>query len=109
MSNQKWTAYFPSHYKTSEKRRYFVVLTLFYQTIYSCCLITRFYVLVKLAYTLAIFFTYFIQFYVPMEILLPPLKKGLAKGCTTGIDIFMRTAMVTVTCKLDSVEQYNLG
>jgi len=59
-----------------------------------------FYVLVKLGYTLAIFFTYFIQFYVPMEILIPPLKKGLAKGCTTGIDIFMRTAMVVVTCAL---------
>lgn len=59
-----------------------------------------FYVLVKLGYTSAIFFTYFIQFYVPMEILIPPLKRGLAKGCTTGIDIFMRTAMVTLTCAL---------
>jgi len=59
-----------------------------------------FYVVVKLSYTLAIFLTYFIQFYVPMEILVPPLQKGLAKGCKTSIDAFMRIAMVTVTCAM---------
>lgn len=58
------------------------------------------YVLVKLSYTLAIFFTYFIQFYVPTEILIPPLQEGLAKGCKTGIDVFMRLALVTITCAL---------
>jgi len=59
-----------------------------------------FYVCVKLSYTLAIFLTYFIQFYVPTEILIPPLQKGLAKGCKTGIDVFMRLAMVIITCSL---------
>lgn len=59
-----------------------------------------FYVIVKLSYTLAIFLTYFIQFYVPTEILIPPLQKGLAKGCKTTIDVFMRLAMVIITCSL---------
>jgi len=58
------------------------------------------YVLVKLSYTLAIFFTYFIQFYVPTVILIPPLQEGLAKGCKTGIDVFMRMALVIISCAL---------
>lgn len=56
--------------------------------------------MVKLAYTLAIFLTYFIQFYVPMEILIPPLQKGLAKNCKTAVNVFMRVAMVMLTCKI---------
>ena len=63
----------------------------------------RFYVFVKLSYTFAIFFSYFIQFYVPMQILIPPLQKGLAHNCRTGIDIFVRVAMVVTTCKLVQV------
>jgi len=59
-----------------------------------------FYICMKLAYTFAIFLTYFIQFYVPTEILIPPLQMGLAKGCKTGIDVFMRLAMVIITCSL---------
>lgn len=47
---------------------------------------------------MAIFFTYFIQFYVPMQIMIPPVQKGTEK-CKLGIDVFMRTAMVTLTCK----------
>ena len=47
---------------------------------------------------MAIFFTYFIQFYVPMQIMIPPLQKGNEK-CKLGIDVFMRTAMVMLTCK----------
>ena len=47
---------------------------------------------------MAIFFTYFIQFYVPMQIMVPPLQKGSEK-CKLGIDVFMRTAMVMLTCK----------
>eukprot|EP00794_Sanderia_malayensis_P020155 gene20155-22129_t len=58
-----------------------------------------FYVIVKASYTMAIFFTYFIQFYVPMQIMVPPLQKGSEK-CKLGIDIFMRTAMVTLTCAM---------
>lgn len=58
-----------------------------------------FYVIVKASYTMAIFFTYFIQFYVPMQIMVPPLQKGNEK-CKLGIDIFMRSAMVTLTCAL---------
>ncbi|XP_065056336.1 proton-coupled amino acid transporter 1-like [Rhopilema esculentum] len=58
-----------------------------------------FYVIVKASYMMAIFFTYFIQFYVPMQIMVPPLQKGNEK-CKLGIDVFMRTAMVTLTCAL---------
>ncbi|XP_002154489.2 proton-coupled amino acid transporter 1 isoform X1 [Hydra vulgaris] len=59
-----------------------------------------FYVIVKLSYTLAIFLTYFIQFYVPMEILIPPLQRGAGKNCKLASDAFMRISMVTVTCAL---------
>jgi len=58
-----------------------------------------FYVIVKASYMMAIFFSYFIQFYVPMQIMVPPLQKGNEK-CRLGIDIFMRTAMVMLTCAL---------
>ena len=69
----------------------------------------RFYVFVKLSYTFAIFFSYFIQFYVPMQILIPPLQKGLAHNCRTGIDIFVRIAMVVTTCKLLQVNKLSLS
>lgn len=53
---------------------------------------------VKLLYSTCIFLTYFIQFYVPMLILQPPILKHVPEEYQTWADYGIRAATVTLTC-----------
>lgn len=61
---------------------------------------TPFYDAVKVAYAVAMFFTYFIQFYVPMQILLPPLLNKYQKRGGSCFEYAFRTFMVVLTSAL---------
>eukprot|EP00794_Sanderia_malayensis_P006943 gene6943-7723_t len=55
---------------------------------------------VKIGYALAMFFTYFLQFYVPMQIMLPSIRKKCHPKMKVPADYLFRTAMVLLTCGL---------
>lgn len=58
------------------------------------------YQLVKLLYCFGIFITFALQFYVPAEILIPPVVSRVAERWERTVDLLMRTGLVIVTCAL---------
>ncbi|XP_012860302.1 proton-coupled amino acid transporter 1 [Echinops telfairi] len=55
---------------------------------------------VKLLYSVGIFFTYALQFYVPAEILVPFFVSRAPERCGLLVDLSVRMAMVCLTCIL---------
>lgn len=60
------------------------------------------YDIVKLCYALAMFLTYFLQFYVPIQILLPPLINRWQKSHGSCFEYTFRTILVLFTAALAS-------
>lgn len=58
------------------------------------------YQMVKLMYCFGIFITFALQFYVPAEILIPPVVARVAERWERPVDLLMRTGLVIVTCAL---------
>ncbi|EDO47141.1 predicted protein, partial [Nematostella vectensis] len=61
---------------------------------------TPFYTTLKLLIAGSMFLTYFLQFYVPVEILLPSVLKRVSKKYQTVADLGFRTSLVLVTVVL---------
>ncbi|KAM6924207.1 neutral amino acid uniporter 4 [Xenentodon cancila] len=55
---------------------------------------------VKLLYCFGIFITFALQFYVPAEILIPPVVARLSERWETAVDLLLRTVLVIFTCAL---------
>uniref|UniRef100_A0A8C6UW91 Solute carrier family 36 member 1 n=1 Tax=Neogobius melanostomus TaxID=47308 RepID=A0A8C6UW91_9GOBI len=58
------------------------------------------YQLVKLLYCFGIFITFALQFYVPAEILIPPVVARVAERWERPVALLMKTGLVIVTCTL---------
>lgn len=58
------------------------------------------YQVVKLLYSFGIFITFALQFYVPAEILIPPVVARVSERWETAVDLLMRTVLVIFTCAL---------
>lgn len=58
------------------------------------------YQMVKLLYCFGIFITFALQFYVPAEILIPPVVARVAERWERAVDLLMRTGLVILTCAL---------
>ncbi|XP_056141097.1 proton-coupled amino acid transporter 1 [Lampris incognitus] len=55
---------------------------------------------VKLLYSFGILITFALQFYVPAEIIIPPLVARVSERWETTVDLLLRTALVIFTCAL---------
>ncbi|XP_069566177.1 proton-coupled amino acid transporter 1 [Brachyistius frenatus] len=55
---------------------------------------------VKLLYCFGIFITFALQFYVPAEILIPPVVARVSERWETPVDLVLRTILVIFTCVL---------
>ncbi|XP_056296195.1 proton-coupled amino acid transporter 1 isoform X3 [Pseudoliparis swirei] len=55
---------------------------------------------VKLLYCFGIFITFALQFYVPAEILIPPVLARVSDRWRTPVNLLLRTVMVIFTCAL---------
>ncbi|XP_028315971.1 proton-coupled amino acid transporter 1 isoform X2 [Gouania willdenowi] len=58
------------------------------------------YQVVKLLYCFGIFITFALQFYVPAEILIPPVLSRLSERWKKTVDLLLRTMLVIFTCIL---------
>lgn len=71
---------------------------------YSSCIgVSRMYQSVKLLYSFGIFITFALQFYVPAEILIPPVVARVSERWETAVDLLLRTVLVIFTCEYNSV------
>lgn len=64
-----------------------------------CPFLCRLYQAVKLLFSFGIFFTYAVQFYVPAEIIIPPLVARVSERWGWLVNLLLRTALVCVTCE----------
>lgn len=55
---------------------------------------------VKILYCFGIYITYALQFYVPAEILIPPVVARVSERWETAVDLLLRTVLVIFTCAL---------
>ncbi|XP_028271705.1 proton-coupled amino acid transporter 1 [Parambassis ranga] len=55
---------------------------------------------VKLLYCFGIFITFALQFYVPAEILIPPVVARVSERWERAVDLLLRTVLVIFTCAL---------
>nr|XP_020449715.1 proton-coupled amino acid transporter 1-like isoform X2 [Monopterus albus] len=55
---------------------------------------------VKLLYCFGIFITFALQFYVPAEIIIPPVVARVSARWETAVDLLLRTVLVIFTCAL---------
>lgn len=55
---------------------------------------------VKLLYCFGIFITFALQFYVPAEILIPPVVARVSERWETAVDLLLRSVLVIFTCAL---------
>uniref|UniRef100_A0A3B5AB32 Proton-coupled amino acid transporter 1-like n=1 Tax=Stegastes partitus TaxID=144197 RepID=A0A3B5AB32_9TELE len=55
---------------------------------------------VKLLYCFGIFITFALQFYVPAEILIPPVVARVSERWEIAVDLLLRTVLVIFTCAL---------
>ncbi|XP_053284583.1 proton-coupled amino acid transporter 1 isoform X1 [Pleuronectes platessa] len=55
---------------------------------------------VKLLYCFGIFITFALQFYVPAEILIPPVLARVSQRWEMAVDLLLRTVLVIFTCAL---------
>ncbi|XP_026713815.1 proton-coupled amino acid transporter 1-like isoform X2 [Athene cunicularia] len=55
---------------------------------------------VKLLFSFGIFFTYAVQFYVPAEIIIPPLVARVSERWGWLVNLLLRVVLVSVTCVL---------
>lgn len=62
-------------------------------------LLCRLYQAVKLLFSIGIFFTYAVQFYVPAEIIIPPLVARVSERWGWVVNLLLRVALVSVTCE----------
>lgn len=62
-------------------------------------LVCRLYQAVKLLFSFGIFFTYAVQFYVPAEIIIPPLVAHVSERWGWVVNLLLRVALVSVTCE----------
>lgn len=53
----------------------------------------------KLLFSIGIFFTYAVQFYVPAEIIIPPLVARVSERWGWAVNLLLRVALVCVTCE----------
>lgn len=60
--------------------------------------IFRLYDVVKIGYALAMFLTYFLQFYVPMQILVPSFRRRFQLKYRNAMEYVFRAVLVLVTC-----------
>lgn len=60
---------------------------------------SRTYQTVKLLYCFGIFITFALQFYVPAEIIIPPVLARVPERWEKPIDLLLRTFLVIITCK----------
>ena len=65
----------------------------------SCLCASRTYQAVKLLSCFGIFITFALQFYVPAEILIPPVVARVSARWEMAVDLLLRTVLVIFTCK----------
>lgn len=69
--------------------------------------VSRMYQSVKLLYSFGIFITFALQFYVPAEILIPPVVARVSERWETAVDLLLRTVLVIFTCEYSSGAGYH--
>lgn len=76
-----------------------LVLTHISVTSPSSLTVSRMYQTVKLLYCFGIFITFALQFYVPAEILIPPVVARVSDRWQKPVDLLLRAVLVIFTCK----------
>lgn len=61
--------------------------------------VSRTYQAVKLLYCFGIFITFALQFYVPAEILIPPVVARVSERWEMAVNLLLRTVLVIFTCE----------
>ena len=62
----------------------------------------RLYDAMEAGYALAMFLTYFLQFYVPMQIMLPKIRSKVPPKGKNCVEYLFRTFCVLLTCKYET-------
>lgn len=67
--------------------------------------VSRTYQAVKLLYCFGIFITFALQFYVPAEILIPPVVARVSERWEMAVDLLLRTVLVIFTCEYEPSDE----